>query len=246
MSLFRQKPFKLSLSDTNNAIEKCHFGPIKAPKVKIKLNYGTSAVIGNTNYLMPNYEYEVNIQDLVLDKGDYAVAYLYQTKFYNNLEIQLFVGDFILACDFFEKAKLRYHMVISTNIQLSNIELVISNFNNTYTVEDLKQAIKGEIESIIRGSCKQELSKIINENPTPNYIYENKQSIYEKIRVVINKEISMSGLVLSNINDIKLNKPDETEEQIRKIIQTINDEALKNLDAQEANSCLNKIKNYYK
>ena len=230
MSLFKQKQFKLSLSDTNNAIEKCHFGPIKAPKVKIKLNYGTSAVIGNTNYLMPNYEYEVNIQDLVLDKGDYAVAYLYQTKFYNNLEIQLFVEDFILACDFFEKAKLRYHMVISTNIQLSNIELVISNFNNTYTVEDFKQAIKKKIESIIRGNCKQELSKIINENT----------------RVAINSEISKSGLVLSNINDIKLNKPDETEEQIRKIIQTINDEALKNLDAQDAVNCLNKIKNYYK
>ena len=234
MQFFAPQEFKLSLSSPDYAIEKRSFGPINKNNIKIITGDDTFAIVGSNEISISNTPFDYNIADLGVSKGDQAVAYLYPSRFTTNVNMGVYAGRYVLSCEQLKSAKLQYNVVIYFTILISNFKLLIEQFRETLTYEELTEKIKEKVQSLIQGECRTYLSGVINESTTPNKIFANKAEFYDQVRVAINKSISRLGLVLSSIDELKLNETEETTAKLQEIAQRNNENAMIDIDIEKA------------
>lgn len=227
MSLFSQR-IKVEL-DPQYVIQKVELGEIKKRNIELFVGEGTNALINNKTY-GSGTTHNLIREEVVGQKGDKAVAYLYSNKFYNTIELGLYAGRFIFGLDELRTAKLEYSVVFYVSVELLDYKELVSNFRKTLTKEEAHDEIKEKLVSLLSGACSQAVAKFRTDESTTTDVNGKKQEIFKELRQTTSKAISQLGLTLSSVNQIKFNPTDETEIKIEQIRNSVNENAMDSLN----------------
>ena len=230
--LFNQQ-FKIGIVDSNYKMEKVTLGPITKGTIEITVDKGSKAIINGEFYEGRNEVHKFSLNDLGIKKGEKINVILIPNQMIDTIEFGLYAGRFKFQFEELKTVKLEYAVVVYVNFEVTNHKTLVQYFNDTYTDEDLTEAINAKIIDTLAGTCAVIMSRYESKGVIPAEIIDEKDKIYMELKRTTLNALNQFGVTLTGIFKLQFNPTDETKKIINDIVNKINDNAIDSLDENE-------------
>ncbi len=235
MGLFTQS-IKVGLSSKDVLVEKTEI-KLKKSDIDLYVKSGSVAFVGGMKYQGSPNAYHLDADMLGGNRKDVVDCYLYPDKMFNTILIKFFAGQHTCALSYLPAAKLKFAVVGSIEVMVTDYELLIEAFDKTLTKADLQAEINTKYRQMLGDEISDAIKKIITPETTENDLHaklgEVAKDVFKGSRKTLGV-LSKIGLTLQpNSIAMHVNTVDETDETITKVLDIINKYAIDDLEGQK-------------
>ncbi len=235
MGLFIQS-ITVGLSDKSYIIEKKEI-KLKRTNIDLFVKSGTVANIGGMRYEGSAKAYQLDANMLGGNKRDKVDCYLYPDKMFNSIVVKFFAGQHTCALSYLPAAKLKFAVVGSIEVMISDYDLLAETFERTLTKEDLQREVNARYKQMLGDEISEAVQRIIKPDTTENDLHAKlgqvTKDVFKGSRRTLSA-LSKIGLILQpNSISMHVNTVDETDEAIAKVLDIINKYAIDDLEGQQ-------------
>ena len=234
MGLFTQS-ITLGLTDKDYVIEKQEI-KLKKTDIDLYVKNGSIAFIDGMKYEGNPKAYQLDANMLGGNKKDIISCYVCPDRMFNSIIVKFFAGQHTCALSYLPAAKLKFAVVGSIEVMITDYNLLVKAFERSLTKEDLEIEINSKYKKMLGDEIAEAIKKLITPDTTESELHarlgQAAKDVFKGSRRTLSA-LSKLGLVLQpNSITMHVNTVGETDETITKVMDIINKYAIEDLEGQ--------------